>query len=817
MTNIAAHNITESEFKKKIWIVTCVTLILPPLTGIFLLSFVGVFPFPEVLYPFTDYAGALLIISVFIGISIRNKFVKDIIKLSTLSGQEQREHIHLRRLAIYYFGILFLYFAVGMCSTLYSLSTFYNYNYPPEKYFISFLGVIPGGLITALPIFFYFTDTLGRFLAPHGTMVSVAPIKLKLIVLGLFTPLLIDTLLLMYFHDRTGYFSAETAGIWFFLMLLAAVGTFMAWQSFEQSLSPFVVALNQHDDSFSNVCITPQSLDELGMLSFRWHNLWLKVLNYEQQLSDKNIGLEHDIVQRTHELESERHLINTILESAAAIIIILDKYGNILRINPAGERITGFSLNELRNQPIWDWLIPSEQLDAVKQVFNNLAESGIDSQYENHLMKKNGERVLVTWNNSTIADESGQVQYIISIGIDISERQAAQRALEKAKETAENANVAKSEFLSRMSHELRTPMNAIIGFSQLLDIENENFTPNQKSYIKEIIQGGNLLLALINDVLELSKIEKGTLDLEMEETDAIKIITESVSLLQPQARHNNITIIDNTDKSVELIIKADSFRLKQVCINLLSNAIKYNSENGKVIIETRVEDDNLRISFRDTGPGIPLDKLDRLFKPFERLDNSYHNTIEGTGIGLALSKRLISLMEGTIGVDSQPSQGCTFYIILPFVKEIPILSSERETEMPHTDSIDTTLLTQRYRVLYVEDNPANMRLIKSALRIRPDIELLTADTGRLGLDVAFSSDPDLILLDINLPELSGTEVLKELKKNDKCRHIPIIAVSANAMPFDIESGLKAGFDNYLVKPVNIKTLLDHMSYYLPAV
>ena len=814
MKNIVVRDITESEFKHQMWIVTWVTLILPPLTGIFLLSFVGVFPFPEVLYPFTDYGGAVLIISIFIGIRIRKKFISDIINLSALSGHEPKEHIHLKRLAIYYFGILFLYFAVGMCCTLYSLSTLYNYNYPPEKYFISFLGVIPGGLITALPIFFYFTDTLGRFLAPQGILISVAPIKLKLIVLGLFTPLLIDTLLIMYFHDRTGYFASETLGIWFFLILIAAVGTYMAWRSFKQSLSPFVTALSLQDDSYSNVNITPQSLDELGLLSSRWHNLWLKVLKYEQQISDRNIDLEHNILQRTHELDSERQLLNNILDHAAAIIIILDNKGNILRINPACEKITGFSSAELQNQPIWDWLIPAEELDAVTQVFNNMAEKGLASQHENHIMKRDGGQVLVAWNNSTISDEDGKIQYVISIGIDITERQADQQALENAKVAAENANIAKSEFLSRMSHELRTPMNAIIGFSQLLDVDNENLSQTQKSYITEILQGGNILLALINDVLELSKIEKGSLDIEIKETDAVKIIEETISLLQAQAKHNNITIIDNTDKSAEFIIKADPFRLKQVCINLLSNAIKYNSENGKVYIEIHTEGDELRISFRDTGQGIPLDKLDRLFKPFERLDNSYSNTIEGTGIGLALSKRLITLMKGTIGVDSQPSQGSTFYINLPFVKKIPHQPIANENTSVFNNMDNTSPQVQRYCVLYIEDNPANARLISSALKLRPDIELLIAETGSLGLEVAMARTPDLILLDINLPDMSGTKVLHELKQNESSRHIPVIAVSANAMPYDIESGLKSGFDNYLVKPVNIKTLLDHLSYYL---
>lgn len=805
-------NTPEKIFRRQMWIVTWVTLILPPVTGIFMLSFVGVFPFPQVLYPFTDYALIVVSIASIIGLYIAKKFINDIVQIKNSAPEKIRDHYHLNRLALYYFAVLFLYFAIGLVSTLYSLSTLYGFNYPLQKYFISFLGVIPGGLITALPIFFYLTDALGRFLAPGGIHISVAPIKLKLIVLGLFIPVFIDTLLIMYFYDRTGYFSYETIGIWGFLIIIAAIGTVMAWSSFKQSLSPFVLALEMGNNNYTDVIITPRSLDELGLLSQRWHELWLRVLDYEKKLSLENVTLQSDISQRTHELESERTLIEKVMNSAGAIVVVMDNTGHIIRFNPAAEKITGFSFGDLCNQPIWEWLIPPEQVDDVRQVFNNLAHTATDSHYENDLMKQDGSRVLVAWNNSTITDDAGKVQYIISIGIDMSDRQVAQKALEKAKEAAESANVAKSEFLSRMSHELRTPMNAILGFSQLLEIDSENFTSSQKSFINEIIQGGNHLLSLINEVLDLAKIEEGKLEINMKETNATKVLHESISLLNPQAIKSDISIFDSTDKTVDYIVYADPVRLKQICINILSNAIKYNSAKGEVHISVSLEENNLRISVRDTGAGIPIDKLHKLFKPFERLNNSHNNAIEGTGIGLALSKRLIELMDGSIDVSSQPSQGCTFYITIPFIKVIHHKSNIAGVEQQQNTSAQHT---HHYRVLYVEDNPANLRLVETALKARTDIDLITAHTGTLGLDMAFSHKLDLIFLDINLPGINGVDIMKKIKQNETTKHIPVIAISANAMPNDIQSGLSAGFDNYLVKPINIKEFLENLQQHLP--
>lgn len=653
-------NSPESSFKRSMWLVCWITLILPPLTGIFMLSFVGVFPFPEVLYPFTDYALIVVILATIVAIIITKNFIKFITDIVKSNKKIKADHKHLKRLALYYFSILFLYFGLGLVCTLYSLSTLYDYNYPLSKYFFSFLGIIPGGLITALPIFFYLSDSLGRYIAPSGIHILVAPIKLKLIVLGLFIPVLIDTLLIMYFYDRTGYLSYETIGIWLFLIVIAGIGTTMAWKSFKQSMSPFVTALELEDDTHSAVSIIPQSLDELGLLSQRWNSLWLRVSEYENQLSDMNLSLRNNVNQRSQELESERQLNIKIQENATALIIVLDNKGRILRFNPASEQLTGFLLSELKNKFIWDYLIPPEQLDAVKEVFKNLSVSRINSQYESELIKKDGGRVLITWNNSTVADETGEVEYVIYIGIDISEREASQKVLEEAIDAANKANHAKSEFLSSMSHELRTPLNAILGFSQIIEMNTKEEKTRGGS--QEVINAGNHLLSLVNEILDLSKIESGNIELSIEKCCLNEILNSMLTLINPLAEKHSIEIEHKVSTSFN--INVDKMRFRQILLNILSNAIKYNSENGKVIIDSSTDNNMLCLSIADTGKGLTPEQQISIFQPFNRAGKENSN-IEGAGLGLNISKDLIELMGGTITVKSTIGNGSSFLIHVP--------------------------------------------------------------------------------------------------------------------------------------------------------
>jgi signal transduction histidine kinase/CheY-like chemotaxis protein len=366
----------------------------------------------------------------------------------------------------------------------------------------------------------------------------------------------------------------------------------------------------------------------------------------------------------------------------------------------------------------------------------------------------------------------------------------ANRELSDAVAEAVRASQAKSEFLSRMSHELRTPMNAILGFSQVLEIEP--LSAEQQSFVREIHQAGEHLLELIDDLLDLSRIESGRMAIAVEAVALGGAVEQAVQLVKPLLQQRELTLIDECAKDV--IVLADATRLKQVLVNLLSNAAKYNSQGGSVRVDSRLLDGNrIRLSVTDKGAGIAPEKIGKLFKPFERLGAEL-TAVEGTGIGLAISKRLVELMGGTIGVDSAPGQGSTFWIELPLAQAA-------------ADSAAAPSAADKFKVLYVEDNAANLKVVEAMLRRQPNLTLLAASNGEYGLELAQRYLPQVILLDIHLPGMDGYAVLKELQSRPETRDIPVIALSADAMPLDVERGLGAGFRHYLTKPIIIAELV----------
>ncbi len=376
------------------------------------------------------------------------------------------------------------------------------------------------------------------------------------------------------------------------------------------------------------------------------------------------------------------------------------------------------------------------------------------------------------------------------------------QAREQAREEAERANRAKSEFLSRMSHELRTPLNAIIGFGQLLEMGAQN--PRQRENVFHILKGGKHLLGLINEVLDIARIESGRLDMTLESVSVTQVFTEAVALIEPLAAQRKVRV-GRIDGAADLFIRADRQRLSQVVLNLLSNAVKYNRVGGSVGLScTALPDGRRRLGISDTGPGISPADQSRLFIPFERL-GAETSTVEGTGIGLALSKRLVEAMGGRIGVESVEGQGSTFFFELPAADQE---ASQNEIAVDGPFLPPPTVETQP-KVLYIEDNLSNFTLVERALEAkRPGVRLLGAMQGQLGLDMASEHRPDLILLDLQLPDIPGDELLRRLQADEKTRHIPVVMVSADATQGQVRRLLALGARSYLTKPLDLRVFLE---------
>jgi CheY-like chemotaxis protein len=396
---------------------------------------------------------------------------------------------------------------------------------------------------------------------------------------------------------------------------------------------------------------------------------------------------------------------------------------------------------------------------------------------------------------------------------DVTERKRFERALqesnielERAKAAAEKANLAKSDFLSSMSHELRSPLNAILGFAQLINSDSPPPTPAQTASIDQILHAGWYLLELINEILDLAQIESGKLALSREPTSLAEVMLECQAMIEPQGLQRGIKMTF-PQSGIPHFVDADRTRLKQVLINLLSNAIKYNQANGTVVVDyTASAPNRLRVSVRDSGAGLSPDMLTQLFQPFNRLGRETSRE-EGTGIGLVMSKRLVELMGGTIGVASTVGSGSVFWFELNSVSAPQFGAAELAIPSAIPQAPVQPGAPSR-TLLYVEDNPANLKLVEQLIDRRPDMRLLVAGDGDLGIQLARANHPDVILMDINLPGISGIEALKILHEDPETAHIPVVALSANAMPRDVEKGLQAGFFRYLTKPIKVNEFMN---------
>ena len=453
--------------------------------------------------------------------------------------------------------------------------------------------------------------------------------------------------------------------------------------------------------------------------------------------------------------------------------------------------------------------IHPDDRQSVEGAVSACVEQGINYDIEHRVVWPDGTVHWLQESGDVVRDRNGTPVHMLGVVQDITKRKEAEWALTEAKEEAENANRAKSQFLSSMSHELRTPMNAILGFAQLLELEE--LSAEQRDGVEEIMRAGNHLLALINEVLDLARIEAGRVNLSIEGVNLAQVLNECRSLMEPLLHKHNVTLHCEPLPREPLYVRADFMRLKQIMLNLLSNACKYNRHGGSVsVYMDLVGHERVRINVKDSGPGISVERQGELFQPFSRLVDD-KSGIEGTGIGLVITKQLIELMGGNIGVISQAGEGANFWVEIPYdVDQEPDdlvmgdTAEDRQVRQTHTS----------HTVLYVEDNPTNIRLVSRLLGLRSHIKLLTAHEPVLGLELAEARRPELILLDINMPGMDGYQLLAKLRASAAGKGVPILAVSANAMPKDIERGLKAGFDAYLTKPIDVPKFLAAVDEYL---
>ena len=473
--------------------------------------------------------------------------------------------------------------------------------------------------------------------------------------------------------------------------------------------------------------------------------------------------------------------------------------GYFTALNPAWTKTLGWSIEELKDRPFMDFVHPDDRAATIKETLR--LQSGADTAaFENRYRHKDGSYRWLLW--SATASQEERLYY--AVARDITRYHMVEEELRVARDAADRASTMKSEFLSRMSHELRTPLTSVMGFSQLLEMDTLD-PKDQREAIRQIRKAGQHLLDLINEVLDIARVEAGRMPMSMEPVLVSSVIADAKDLVRPLADRRGVVFrSEGAGGAFGVHVHADRQRLKQVLLNLLANAVKYCGGGCTVTVSVEERPGGiLRIAVRDTGPGIAPEHLGRVFTPFDRLGAD--NGEEGTGMGLALSKRLVEAMGGSIDVESELGMGATFWIDLS-ITEAPIVRYEREVDgaLPAAGGAAGQRVST---IVFIEDNLSNVKLLEYVLSHRPGARLIPAMQGSIGLELARRHHPDLILLDLNLPDADGRDILRELKHSPATASIPVVVLSAEAIPARVEELRASGADGYLTKPLDVKEFL----------
>ncbi|HUZ40560.1 MAG TPA: PAS domain S-box protein [Acidimicrobiales bacterium] len=535
--------------------------------------------------------------------------------------------------------------------------------------------------------------------------------------------------------------------------------------------------------------------------TYRWMNWTIR------RDGDLYYAVGHDITHRRETYEAlavSMEKSRAIFDAAVDSIVVVDKDLHVVEASSSNDMTFAFTREETKGRSALDFVHPEDQemvREALERGFVN--DEVIKVRFRG--LHTDGHWVTIESRGRVLHDAQGDVAGAVVISRDVTESVEAERALQLAKDEAERANVAKSEFMSRMSHELRTPLNSVLGFAQILQMELQS--PNELEMISYIVKSGGYLLELINEVLDISRVETGSIAVSLELVSLDALVIACLNVVSADAVASGVEIINHCESNC--LVRADPQHLQQVLVNLLSNAIKYNHAGGAVTLTCDEDGDRVRLHVTDTGPGVAPQLHDRLFAPFDRLDAASKG-IEGTGLGLALSKGLMESIGGSLGVESQEGAGSTFWIELPLATtSANFLEASRDA-----DSSTHCLETLTATVLYIEDNVGNVRLMERLMVHRPNVRLITALEGRLGLELARQHRPDLILLDVHMPDLSGYDVLELLRDEASTASIPVVMLSADASHEQVQKFSDAGARDYLTKPLDLRIFLSQLEFYL---